>query len=73
MAAVFFLIALGLGGAALLFRNAHEQVYFGTSWATDVCTTSHYLCQHPDYLGYGGGAVMVLAIGAGIGRILGEG
>ncbi len=69
MAAIFFFVALGLGGIALLFRNAHQQLYFGTPWAVDVCSASNLFCTHPEYLAYAGGIALVLALGAGLGRV----
>lgn len=71
MAALLFIIALALGGAAMLFRYAHAELYYGTSWAVDVCSASKLFCGHPDYLAYGAVGALVLAIGAGIGRALG--
>ena len=69
MAGVSFLLALLLGGAAFLFKQAAAEVSVGTPWATDVCSTSHLFCQHPEYLAYAGGALLIVAIGAKIGSI----
>jgi len=69
MAGVSFLLALLLGGAAFLFKQAAAEVSVGTPWATDVCSTSHLFCQHPQYLAYAGGALLIVAIGAKIGSI----
>ncbi|HEY0328874.1 MAG TPA: hypothetical protein VGC77_07205 [Rhodopseudomonas sp.] len=70
MAALLLFIALGLGGAAMLFRYAHAQVFYGNSWAVDVCSASTLLCGHPDYLAFAAAGTLVLALGAGIGRAL---
>ena len=69
MAGVSFLLALLLGGAAFLFKQAAAEVSVGTPWATDVCSTSHLFCQHPQYLAYAGGVLLIVAIGAKIGSI----
>ncbi|ABD88930.1 hypothetical protein [Rhodopseudomonas palustris] len=70
MAALLFFIALALGGAAMLFRYAHAEVRYGTSWAVDVCSASNLFCGHSDYLAYAAGGILVLAVGAGLGRAL---
>ncbi len=67
MAGIAFLLAVLLGGAALLFRNAAEQISIGTAWASDVCSTSQMFCHHPEYLAYAAGAMLVLAIGFKLG------
>jgi len=38
-------------------------------WASDVCSTSHLFCQHPEYLAYAGGMLLIIAVGAKIGSI----
>ena len=67
MAGIFFILAVLLGGAALLFRNAAGEISIGTGWASDVCSTSQMFCQHPEYLAYAAGAVLVVAIGMKLG------
>jgi hypothetical protein len=52
MAAILFLLAISLGGAALLFKEAAAQISVGTSWAGEVCSTSQMFCHHPEYLAY---------------------
>jgi hypothetical protein len=69
MAGILFIIALLLGGAALLFREAAAQISIGTSWAGDVCATSQMFCHHPEYLAYAGGVVLVIAIGTKLGSL----
>jgi hypothetical protein len=69
MAAICCLIALLLGGAAFLFQQAAAQVSVGTSWASDVCSTSAMFCHHPEYLAYAGGLMLIVAIGAKLGSL----
>jgi hypothetical protein len=69
MAGITFLMALLLGGAAFLFKQAAGEVSIGTPWASDVCSTSHMFCQHPEYLAYAGGALLIVAIGAKLGSL----
>ncbi len=69
MAGISFLLALLLGGAAFLFKQAAAEVSVGTPWAGDVCSASHLFCHHPEYLAYGGGVLLIIAIGAKIGSI----
>jgi hypothetical protein len=69
MAGLLFLLGLRLGGAALVFKQAADQISVGTSWAVDVCSTSHLFCHHPEYLAYAGGVMLVAAIGAKLGSL----
>jgi hypothetical protein len=69
MAGILFLLGLLLGGAALVFKQAADQISVGTSWAVDVCSTSHLFCNHPEYLAYAGGVMLVVAIGAKLGSL----
>jgi hypothetical protein len=69
MAGISFLMALLLGGAALLFQLATEPFSVGTSWAGAVCSTSQMFCHDPKYLAYAGGVVLIFAIGAKLGSI----
>jgi hypothetical protein len=69
MAGFFFLIALLLGGAAFLFKQAAGEISYGTSWAGDVCSTSKLFCHNPEYLAYAGGVLLVVAIGCKLGSI----
>jgi len=69
MAGLSFLIALLLGGAAFLFKQAAGEISVGTQWASDVCSTSAMFCHHPEYLAYAGGVMLVIAIGAKLGSI----
>jgi hypothetical protein len=67
MAGILFILAVLLGGAALLFRNAAGELAVGTPWASDVCSASQMFCHHPEYLAYAAGAVLVIAIGVKLG------
>lgn len=49
MAGFFIIFAFVLGGAALLFKQAADQIAIGTGWANDVCSTSKLFCQHPEF------------------------
>jgi hypothetical protein len=69
MAGIAFLIALLLGGAAFLFHQAAGEISVGTQWASDVCSTSQMFCNHPEYLAYAAGVMLVIAIGAKLGSI----
>jgi hypothetical protein len=69
MAAILFLLAISLGGAALLFKEAAAQISVGTSWAGEVCSTSQMFCHHPEYLAYAGLGLMVVAIGTKLGSL----
>jgi hypothetical protein len=70
MPAFCFFLALGLGFSAVLFWEASQQISIGTSWAIDVCSTSHMFCHHPEYLAYAGGIMLILAIGFKIGSAM---
>jgi hypothetical protein len=70
MAGLFFLIAVVLGGAALLFRQAAEEIGIGTDWAAQVCSTSTMFCHNPEYLAYGGGVILIVAIGFKLGSVV---
>jgi hypothetical protein len=63
------LLSDGLGSAASLFKQAAEQISVWTSWAGDVCSTSQMSCHHPEYLAYAGGVMLIVAIGAKLGRL----
>jgi hypothetical protein len=69
MAGFFILVALLLGGAAFLFWQAAAQISVGAGWAGDVCSTSKLFCQHPEYLAYAGGVLLVIALGFKLGSI----
>jgi hypothetical protein len=69
MAGICFVIAILLGGAALLFRQAAEEISIGTDWAGQVCSLSSTLCHNPEYLAYAGGVMLVIAIGAKLGSL----
>jgi hypothetical protein len=70
VAGISFLIALVLGGAALLFKEAAEEIAIGTSWASDVCSASQMFCHHPEYLAYAGSVTLIVAIGVKLGSLV---
>jgi hypothetical protein len=63
LAGILFFLAMILGGAALLYKLAAENISVGAQWAHNVCWTSHLLCQHPQYLAYVGGTLLAVAAG----------
>ena len=69
MAGFFIIFAFVLGGAALLFKQAADQIAVGAGWANDVCSTSKLFCHNPEYLAYAGGIVLILAVGLKLGSI----
>ena len=69
MPGISFLMAVLLGGAAFLFYQAADEISVGTAWASDVCSTSHLFCHHPEYFAYAGGAFLIVAISTKIGSI----
>ena len=72
MPALMVLAALLLGAAALLFKEAHDQVFSGVAWASDVCSASKMFCGHPEYLAYAAGVALVLALAAKLSGAMGE-
>jgi hypothetical protein len=62
MAGLCFLLALLLGGAVFVFRQAAPEIPLGTSWAVQVCSTSKMFCHDPQYLAYAGGVFLIIAI-----------
>ena len=69
MAGLFFVVALLLGGAAFVFRQAAGEISLGTSWAVQVCSTSKMFCHDPQYLAYAGGVLLIIAIGFKLGSL----
>jgi hypothetical protein len=69
MAGLFFLLAILLGGASLLFRQAAEEIRLGTDWAVQVCSMSQMFCHDPQYLAYAAGALLIVAIGFKLGSL----
>jgi hypothetical protein len=66
MAPVAFLLAVLLGCAAFLFREAAAEISVGTAWAHSVCSALPVFCHNPEYLAYAAGALLVLGISAKI-------
>ncbi|MGA7810337.1 MAG: hypothetical protein WCB02_37635 [Bradyrhizobium sp.] len=69
MAGIFFILAVLMGGGALLFKQAADEISVGTEWAGQVCSTSQMLCHNPEYLAYAGGVLLIIAIGAKLGSL----
>jgi hypothetical protein len=69
MAGISFLMAVLLGGAAFLFKQAAGEISVGTAWAGTVCSSSQMFCHHPEYLAYAGAAMLIVAIGAKLGSL----
>ena len=69
MPGITFLMAVLLGGAAFLFKQAAGQISVGTAWAGTVCSSSKMFCHHPEYLAYVAGAMLIVAIGAKLGSL----
>jgi hypothetical protein len=67
-AGISFLLALLLGGAAFLFKQAAGENAVGAAWGGNVCSTSQMLCHHPEYLACVAAVMLVLAI---IARLIG--
>jgi hypothetical protein len=67
MTAILLLLGVLLGGAAVLFWEAAQQIAVGTDWASDVCSAQQTFCHHPEYLAYAAGALLVVAIGVKLG------
>jgi hypothetical protein len=70
MAGLLILAAVVSGAACAVFYGAHQQIYFGTQWAVNVCTMSPLFCGHAEYLAYVAGASLTLGLGLLIGRTL---
>ena len=67
MPGITFLMAVLLGGAAFLFKQAAGEISVGT--AGTVCSSSKMFCHHPEYLAYAAGALLIVAIGAKLGSL----
>jgi len=69
MAAISFLLAVLLGAASFIFKQAASEVSLGTPWAGDACGMTPIFCHHPEYLAYAAGVMLVIAIGAKLGSL----
>jgi len=69
MAGIFFLLAILLGGAAFVFKQAAAEISVGTPWASTVCSTSMMFCHQPEYLAYAAGVLLIVAIGTKLGSL----
>jgi len=70
MAGLLILAAVVSAAACAVFYGAHQQVYYGTQWAVNVCTTSPLFCGHSEYLAYAAGASLTLGLGVLVGRAM---
>uniref|UniRef100_Q07ML5 Uncharacterized protein n=1 Tax=Rhodopseudomonas palustris (strain BisA53) TaxID=316055 RepID=Q07ML5_RHOP5 len=70
MAGLLILAAVVSAAAGAVFYGAHQQVYYGTQWAVNVCTTSPLLCGHAEYLAYAAGGSLTLGLGVLVGRAM---
>jgi hypothetical protein len=70
MGALFILAAVAFGAGCAVFYSAHQQIYYGDSWAVGVCNASPLFCGHAEYLAYAAGVSLTLGLGFLIGRAL---
>jgi hypothetical protein len=68
MRTLLLLLAFLSGGGAYLSYSASQQLYYGTPWANTVCSAANIFCRHPEWLAYGAGGFVVLALLAGLVR-----
>jgi len=68
MSGILWFAAVVMAAAAFVFREAAGQIATGADWAHKACGTAKIFCQHPEYLGYGAGTVLVLAVAVWIGE-----
>ncbi len=68
MSGILWLAAILMGAGAFIFREAAGQISIGTEWAHKACGAAKIFCQHPEYLVYGAGVVVVMAIAVTIGE-----
>ena len=59
---LFLLLAVMLGASAYVTYAASQQLWDGTPWAHNVCSAAGPFCNHPEWLGYGAGGFVVLAV-----------
>jgi hypothetical protein len=70
MGALFILAAVAFGAGSAVFYNAHQQIYYGHSWAVGVCNTSPLFCGQSEYLAYAAGACLTVGLGVLVGRAM---
>jgi hypothetical protein len=59
---LLLLLAVTLGASAYVAHAASQQLYDGTPWAHRVCSAAGPFCNHPEWLAYGAGGFVVLAL-----------
>ena len=69
MAGISFLLAVLLGAASFILKQAASEVSSGTRWASEACSTVPMFCHHPEYLAYAAGVMLVIGIGAKLGSL----
>jgi len=58
----FLLLAVVIGASAYLAHAASQQLYDGTPWAHNVCSVAGRFCKNPEWLAYGAGGFVILAL-----------
>jgi hypothetical protein len=59
---LFLLLAVMLGASAYATHTASQQLWNGTPWAHQVCSVAGRFCKNPEWLAYGAGGLVVLAL-----------
>ena len=59
---LFLLLAVMLGASAYVTYSASQQLWNGTPWAHQVCSFAGPFCKNPEWLAYGAGGFVVLAL-----------
>jgi hypothetical protein len=59
---LLLLLAVILGASAYLTYTASQQLWNGTPWAQQVCSVAGPFCKNPEWLAYGAGGFVVLAL-----------
>ncbi|MGC2081833.1 MAG: hypothetical protein WA702_00540 [Bradyrhizobium sp.] len=70
MGKLIVLLAIILGCAGAVFYDAHDAASKGVNWAVLTCSKSKAFCQHPAYLFYGCGGMLIVALGYLLGSTL---
>lgn len=59
---LFLLLAVLTGASAYTAYTASQRLYDGTPWANNVCSLAGPFCKNPEWLAYGAGGFLVLAL-----------
>lgn len=59
---LFLLLGVILGASAYVTYTASQRLWDGTPWAHNVCSAAGPFCKHPEWLAYGAGGFVVLAL-----------